>query len=333
MSMDRYSRQTRFAAFGPEAQSRLGESRALVVGVGATGSALAEGLLRAGVGALVLVDRDLVELSNLARQSLYGEEDLGLPKAVAARERLLAIRKGAKIEARVGDADSRLLLELATAADIILDGTDNFATRYLINEVACRESIPWIYSGAIGATAVSMPVLPGETACFHCLFPAAPESEESCDLAGVLQPAVLQAAAWSLTEALKILAGKTDSLRRELRRVDLWSGQSAGLRTASPRPDCSVCQGGRYPGLAAPRDALRVTRICSRSVQVAPAADTQSLDLRALAAELPGSALDAHVLRLDIEGLAAVLFADGRLLLEGMSDPERARALYLRLLG
>ncbi len=333
MSDDRASRQILFAPFGVEAQARLEKATALVVGVGATGSALAEGLTRAGLGALRLVDRDLVEASNLGRQALYGEADLGLPKAIVARERLLALRSSLTIEARVGDAGPGLLTELAAGVDLILDGTDNFATRYLINELACRDGIPWIYSGAIAATAVSLPVLPGETACFRCLFPHAPAREESCDMAGVLQPAVLQAAAWSLTEALKILGGRRDSLIRELRSVDLWRGQTGGIRAGKPRPDCPVCARGEYAGLDAPRSELQVARICSRSVQVSPPEGAAIPDLADLAARIDGSVHGEHVLAFETEGLAANLFPDGRLILEGCSDPERARGIYRRLLG
>ncbi len=333
MKDERASRQILFAPFGAEAQARLEAAGALVVGVGATGSALAEGLTRAGVGALRLVDRDLIEASNLGRQALYGEADLDLPKAIVARERLLALRSDMTIEARVGDAGPRLLAELSAGVDLILDGTDNFATRYLINELACREGIPWIYSGAIGATAVSMPVLPGETACFRCLFPDAPAHEESCDMAGVLQPAVLQAASWSLTEALKILGGRPEALIRELRSVDLWRGQAGGIRAASPRPDCPVCVKGEYTGLEAPRDELQVARICSRSVQVSPAEGAPALDLAALALNIEDAVAGEHVLVFETEGLAANLFPDGRLILEGCSDPERARKLYRRLIG
>ncbi len=333
MSDDRYSRQILFSPFGAEAQRRLADARVLVVGVGATGSALAEGLARAGVGELVLVDRDLIEASNLGRQALYGEADLGLPKAIVARERLLAIRADMKIEAHMADAGPGLLEQLVGGADLIMDGTDNFATRYLINELACRERVPWIYSGAIGATAVSMPVLPGETACFHCLFPDAPNREESCDLAGVLQPAVLQAAAWSLTEAIKILGGKRDAVRREMRTVDLWRGQAGTMKSDTPRPSCAVCQKREYERLTAPRDDLSVARICSRSVQVSPPEGSAAPDLKNLAAEIAGATLGEHVMTFPFEELSASMFPDGRLLLEGCSDPERARRIYRELIA
>lgn len=333
MSDDRYSRQTLFVPFGPDAQARLGAAKVLVVGVGATGSALAEGLARAGVGELLLVDRDLVEASNLGRQALYGEGDIGLPKAIVARERLLAIRAEMRIEARMADAGPGLLEELAAGVDLIMDGTDNFETRFLINELACREGVPWVYSGAIGATAVSMPVLPGETACFHCLYPEAPGREESCDLAGVLQPAVLQAAAWSLTEALKILGGRAEALRREMRTVDLWRGQEGRMRSDRPRPGCPVCQKGEYDRLTAPRDGLRVARVCSRSVQVSPPDAAAVPDLKKVAERIEGAAIGDHVMTFPFEELSATLFPDGRLLLEGCSDPERARRIYRGLIA
>jgi molybdopterin/thiamine biosynthesis adenylyltransferase len=335
VDFDFTARQQLFRPFGPEAQARLGAARALVVGLGATGSALAEGLARAGIGALTLVDRDLVEAGNLGRQCLYARADIDQPKAKAAAARLAAINPALALDARVAEATPELLEALVPGVQLILDGTDNFATRALINELACREGLPWIYSGAIGATAVSLPIVPGETACLACLYPQppAPELEERCDVVGVLQAAVLQAAAWSLVEALKLLGGRRDALRRELWTVDLWNRQQGRLRAAAPRADCPVCQGRRFPLLAAPRDTPRVSHLCSRTLQVTPPAGAPAADLAALArrfgAPLPGP----DYLRLSLSGQSLLVFPDGRLRLAGVDDAPRALALYRDLLA
>jgi adenylyltransferase/sulfurtransferase len=332
MGDERFSRQARFAPLGEDGQARLSRATVLIVGVGATGSALAEGLARAGVGALRLVDRDLVELSNLGRQALYGEGDIGYPKALAARERLLAINSMLAIDARAADAGPRQLAALAAGADLILDGTDNFSTRMLINATAVRLNIPWIYTGAIGATAVSLPIIPGETACLACLYPQPPAREERCETAGVLHAAVLQAAALSLTEAIKILGGRSQALRRELWQVDLWQGEIGRVRAAPPRPDCAICQGRDFSILDTPQQGLRVTRLCAGAVQVAPPEGRPPLDLAALAVHRPGAAMKAGALHFDAEGATVTLFADGRAILESLPDPARAEAIYRRLL-
>lgn len=332
-SLERSSRQMLFTPFGREGQARLRRSRVLVVGVGATGSALAEGLLRAGVGALRLVDRDLVELSNLGRQALYDEEDIGLPKAIAASQRLRAIDSGVEIEARIADARPRLMEHLCQDVDLILDGTDNFATRYLINEIALREKIPWIYSGAIGAEAVSMPVLPGLSACLACIYPEAPKQEESCDTVGVIQAAVLQAAALSLAEALKIISGQDEAVRRELWHVDVWWGEIGKVGTREPRSDCSVCQKRRFPLLSAEETGLSTTRICSRSIQVSPPEGSPPLDFDAIASCRPEARLSDHSLTFELEEYTLTVFPDGRLIVEGCSEPEHALALYRALIA
>jgi len=333
LDLDFTARQQLFRPFGPEGQARLAAARALVVGLGATGSALAEGLARAGIGALTLIDRDLVEAGNLGRQCLYARADLGRPKAKAAAARLAAINPALGLDTHVAEATPELLEALAGGAQLILDGTDNFATRALINELACRERIPWIYSGAIGATAVSLPIVPGETACLACLYPTppAPGEEERCDVVGVLQAAVLQAAAWSLVEALKLLGGRREALRRELWTVDLWRGQQGRLRAAAPRPDCPVCQGHRFPLLSAPRDLPRASLLCSRALQVTPPAGAAPPDLAALARRHGASPPGPDYLRLTLDGLSALVFPDGRLRLAGVEDSARALALYRKL--
>lgn len=238
--MTRHDPLIAFAPLGPEGRRRLAAGRVLLVGAGGTGSALAEGLVRAGVGSLVLFDDDHVEEGNLGRQSLYSETDLGRPKATAAHERLTAINRQVDlttIEERVVPGTLDPWLE---GCDLILDGSDNFATRLLLNDVSQRAGIPWIHTAAHGSLAVSMPVLPGETACLRCLYPETPV-DEKCG--GILQPTVAAAAALSGVEALKILSGRRDEVRRELWTLDLWDGRLGRVRTAKPRPGCAACGG------------------------------------------------------------------------------------------
>ncbi len=216
---NRYSRQTRFAPFGPEGQERLGRSTAVIVGCGALGTVQATLLARAGVGTLRLVDRDYVEMSNLQRQVLYTEADAeaAMPKAEAARRHLLAANSDVNIEAHISDLDAANADELLGGAAVILDGTDNFETRMLINDFAVRERIPWIYGAAVSSYGIAMPVLPGETACFRCVYPDVPTgAQPTCETAGVLGPVTSVIGSIQAMEALKILAGRTANVRRKI---------------------------------------------------------------------------------------------------------------------
>jgi len=328
--MNRHDRQVRFAPIGAEGQARIAASKVLLVGAGATGSALAESLLRAGIGELVLFDRDLVDEGNLARQSLYTEEDLGRPKAEAARRRLSAIDSQARIQAFVADARPALLEPHLAGTDLILDGTDNFATRFMLNDLALREKIPWIYTAAIGETAVCMPVLPGETACLQCLYPEMPEDGLSCDAGGILHATVLAAAAMSVAEALKILAGRPEALIRRLRHREVWSGRRANLSTLEPRKGCPACE-GNYRHLGALGDSLHVTVRCRDACHVSPPAGAPSPDLRALAARWPGARLGPYALELEVECIGFRIFPDGQAMVEGSGNRELAAKLYRRI--
>jgi len=327
--MSRHLRQERFAPLGPDGQARLRGATALLVGVGATGSVLAESLLRAGLGKLRIFDRDLVEEGNLARQGLYTEEDLGRPKAAAARRRLRAIDSRAEIDAQVADARPGLLEPWLDGVDIILDGTDNFRTRFYLNDLSLREGIPWIYTAALGETAVSMPVLPGETACLECLYPELPEDGLSCDSGGILHSAVLAAAAMSATEALKILAGRRDAVLRKLRRREIWTGRRGDLSTERPRKGCGACA-GNYRHLAAQEDELHVVARCSNSCQVSPPAGSPPPDLDAMARRRGGKR-GPYALEIDMDGVTFRVFPDGQAIADGSGDRRRVAALYRRL--
>ena len=223
----RYSRQTRFAPLGPDGQARLGRSTAVIVGCGALGTVQAALLARAGVGTLRLVDRDYVETSNLQRQVLYTEADAvaGIPKAEAARRHLAEANSEVNLETRISDLDAGNVEELLGGADVILDGTDNFETRMLINDFSVRDGVPWIYGAAVSSYGIAMPVLPGDSACFRCVYPEPPTSAQpTCETAGVLGPMTSVIGSIQAMEAIKILAGRAGSVRRKIFTADLWNG-------------------------------------------------------------------------------------------------------------
>src|ERR1700683_1024106 len=243
---ERYSRQMLFRGIGAEGQRRLAAGRVAIVGCGATGSALASLLARAGVGTLRIIDRDYVEPSNLQRQSLFDENDAAesLPKAIAAARKIAAFNSQIAIEPKVEDLVPASIQALLEGMSLILDGTDNFETRYLINDYAVERALPWIYSAAVGSYAVTLNVLPGQTACLSCLFPDSPRGMiETCEASGILNSAVNLVASIAATEALKILIGGANhpGLRRSLLSFDVWTNQHAEISAAKPRPGCWAC--------------------------------------------------------------------------------------------
>lgn len=315
---------------GVDGQRALGSARALLVGAGATGSALAEGLVRAGLGSLILIDRDLVELSNITRQALYVEADIGYPKALVAAKRLGEIGGATEIIPQVADANGVFLEPLLEGCDLLLDGSDNFRTRFTLNDLSLRESIPWIYTAAQGSVAVSMPVLPGQTACLACLYPTMPADGLSCDEGGIIQPAAACAAAMSGAEALKILSGNIGQVRREMWTVDLWRGDFARVSIADRRDDCPACVEGRYEHLGDEGGTLTVTRLCARSLQVMPAAGERPPDFDAILKRHGAARLGPHAVELAEDELRLTLFPDGRALIEGDLDEREAGAIYQR---
>lgn len=332
---DRHSRQERFAAIGPAGQDRLRAARVVVIGVGALGSAVAELLLRAGVGRLRLVDRDVVETSNLQRQALYDDTDAreGRPKAQAAAAHLRAIDPACAVEAIAGELNAATAATLIADGDLAIDGLDSFPARHLLNEACCRAGIPWIHGAVLGAYGVSLPILPGETACLRCLQDEAPAAADNptCDTAGVLGPAVRMVAAWQAVEALKILVGDHAAVRRELWSCDLWSNRQQRIRL-NRDPHCRACgPDADYPALAAGDEPAIV--LCGRqAVQVRRAPPG---DLARLAARLGPAvvAVNEVFVRFRDGAATATCFADGRVLVQGFGDPLRARALCDRWLG
>ncbi len=335
---DRYARQALFSQIGPHGQERIARCRIAVVGVGALGCQEASLLARAGVGFLRLIDRDFVEIDNLHRQTLYTEEDAArsVPKAEAARRQLVQANSAIEIEARVSDLAAGNADALLGDCDVIVDGSDNFEARYLVNDFAVKHGIPWIYAGAVGATGLLMPVLPGTTACLRCVFQEVPPagSTETCDTAGVLGPAPGAVGACAALEALKLAAGRLDAVRRGLLQLDLWSNEVRAIDVAGPRADCPCCAQRAFPFLEV-REGGAATSLCGRdAVQVTPAA--AAFDFEAARERIRRAAVvtdNGYLLRFQAAGLQVTLFRDGRAILKGTADPGQARAVYARFVG
>ncbi|MCF6227848.1 MAG: ThiF family adenylyltransferase [Planctomycetes bacterium] len=336
MTNDRYSRQKLYPPIADAGQAAIAASSVLLVGCGALGTHLAEFCVRAGVAKLTIVDRDFVEFSNLQRQSLFTEEDAKAcnPKAVTAADALRHINSACEINAHITDFNFRNAEELATDASLILDASDNFETRFLINDLSIKLNIPWVYAGCIGASAMCMPVTKGN-ACLTCLLEDQPDTGgETCDTSGIIMPAVLQAVAWSSICAMKILSGNTNALFNKLFSVDMWSGEKSILDASTPRPNCPTCGQRDFKWLNG-EQASRTTKLCGRdSVQITPAGN---FDFAAVVERLSnaGKILTSNeYLARVIDGEAIItLYKDGRALVHDCDDEVQAKARYSRLIG
>jgi molybdopterin/thiamine biosynthesis adenylyltransferase len=333
---DRYSRQVLFAPIGEAGQQRLAASTVAIVGCGATGAAAAALLARAGIGTLILIDRDFVEESNLQRQVLFDEADAAAatPKAEAARRQIARFNSDIQVRAHVADLVPDNVHSLLGDAALILDATDNFETRYLINDYTVEQGRPWIYAAAVGAYAATMNILPGETACLACLFPKPPSGPvETCDTAGILNTAVNLAASIQVTEALKYLTGARDAMRRTLLSWDLWQNDRSEISAASPNPDCAVCAARDFAHLRG--EGRPHITLCGRnSVQIHE--HHRPVDLAAAADRLrPHGEVRQNGLLLQFRRgpHTLTLFADGRALIQGTTDIALARTLYARFVG
>lgn len=335
---ERYSRQILFQPIGESGQQKLSSSRVAIVGCGATGSALAGLLARAGVGMLRIIDRDYVEPSNLQRQSLFDEADAGesLPKAIAASRKIAAFNSHITVEAKVEDLIPSNIESLLAEADLILDGTDNFETRYLVNDYAVSRSLPWIYSAAVGSYAVTLNVMPGQTACLSCIFPDSPRGMvETCETSGILNSVVNLVASIAATEALKMLVAGSDSatLRRTLLSFDLWTNDRAEISAASPRPGCRACGEHDFVHLAG--EGRPHITLCGRnSVQIHER--RRPIDFAEMNRRLQSHGTVRHndfVLKFWHEPYEMTLFPDGRAIIKGTSDTAVARSLYARFVG
>jgi adenylyltransferase/sulfurtransferase len=336
LSDTRYSRQVLFPQIGEAGQERLAQSHVAVVGCGATGAAAAALLARAGVGTLTLVDRDFVEESNLQRQVLFDEADAreALPKAEAARRKIAQFNSQTEVRAHVADLVPSNIRELLHGAAILLDATDNFETRYLLNDYAVEQGRPWIYAAAVGAYAATMNILPGETACLACLFPKPPTGMiETCDTAGILNTAVNFAASVEVTETLKFLVGARDQMRRTLLGRDLWTNDQAEISAATPRPHCTVCQLKDFSHLRG-EDRPQITLCGRNSVQIHEHhRPVDFVDLEKRLQPHGKVTFNRLLLRFERGEHTLTLFSDGRALIHGTTDVTLARSLYARFIG
>jgi len=340
-TLERYSRQIRFPGIGKDGQKRLLDSHVTLCGCGALGTVLANVLVRAGVGHLRVVDRDFIEISNLQRQVLFDEQDVAenLPKAEAAARKLEAINSSVHVEPVVTDIDRTNILDLVHDADLILDGTDNFEIRYLINDVAVKLNKPWVYGGCIGSHGQTMTILPGETPCLRCVFEAAPAPGESgtCETAGVLSPIVNIIASFQATEALKILAGKRDRINRELIYLDVWDNVQRRIKIAplKGRVDCPCCGRHKFEWLDGDHGS-HTTSLCGRnSVQVAhrTASRLNFEDLAQHLRQLGEVSYNRFLLKFVADGHDFTVFPDGRAIIKGTDDVDKARTLYAKYIG
>ncbi len=333
---ERYSRQVLFPGVGAEGQRRLATARVAIVGCGATGSALASLLARAGVGSLRIIDRDYVEPSNLQRQSLFDENDAAesVPKALAAARKIAAFNSGIVVEPQVADLTPTNVASLLANSDLVLDGTDNFETRYLVNDYAVEQGRPWIYAAAVGSYGVTMDVLPGETACLACVFPAPPRGVvETCDTSGILNSAVNLVASIEATEALKLLVGARDRLRRTLLSFDVWTNERSEISTACPRADCQTCGEREFIHLEG-KGRPHITLCGRNSVQIHER--ERPIDFAAMTERLKPHGTVRHndfVLKFWREDYEMTLFPDGRAIIKGTTDTAVARSLYARYVG
>ncbi|ABF41478.1 UBA/THIF-type NAD/FAD binding protein [Candidatus Koribacter versatilis Ellin345] len=333
---ERYSRQILFHGIGAEGQQRLAAGRAVIVGCGATGSALASLLARAGVGYLRIVDRDYVEPSNLQRQGLFDENDAAeaLPKAIAAARKIHAFNSEITVEPHVDDLTPDNADDLLANVQLILDGTDNFETRYLINDYAVKNAVPWIYSAAVGSYGVAMNILPGETACLACVFPDSPRGVvETCDTSGILNTAVNEVASLSATEALKYFVGAREKMRRTLVSTDVWTNERSEIRTGGPKPGCRCCGKRDFSHLSG--EGRPHISLCGRnSVQIHER--QRPIDFAMMETRLRPHGQVRHnefALRFFHEPFEMTLFPDGRAIIKGTTDIGVARSLYARFVG
>ena len=339
--LDRYSRQIRFPQLGEAGQQKLLKSRVTLCGCGALGTVLANHLARAGVGMIRIIDRDFIETHNLQRQILFDEDDVAsnLPKAEAAARKIRAINSTIAVEPVVTDLDHTNILNLVEDADLILDGTDNFETRYLINDAAVKLDKPWIYGGVIGSEGQTMTIVPGKTPCLRCLIETAPPPgmTPTCETAGVLGPAVAVIASFEAIEAIKILAGKHDALNTHLIMVDVWDWTFRQLKVAGlvGKVDCPCCVRRHFEWLEGGMGS-HTTTLCGRNAVQVAVRRGEPLDFGELAGRLNGIGdvrHNAYMLRFAADGYEFTVFPDGRAIIKGTNDVTKARTLYAQYVG
>ena len=336
---ERYSRQILFREIGKSGQEKLLNSRVLLVGCGALGCAHAEMLTRAGVGCLRIVDRDFVEFTNLQRQTLFKESDAAerLPKSIAAKTRIAEINSETEVEAIIADVNNSNIESLIDGCDLVLDGTDNFQVRYLLNDACVKQGSTWIYGAAVSSYGTTMTIIPGETPCLRCIFDEMPDagSSPTCDTAGVIMPIIATISATQVAEALKILVGDTGSLHRSLMQFDVWANDRQRIKLGEPNPDCKTCGQRIFEFLDAESQDFSAVLCGRNAVQIAPPKLT-TLDLASLAATLSSIAevkQNEYLLRFASGENEVTVFRDGRAIVKGTDDVSVARSLYARFVG
>lgn len=337
---NRYSRQELFPYIGIKGQKKISQKHILIVGAGALGAANAENLVRAGVGKLTIVDRDYVEWSNLQRQQLYTEEDAinRIPKAIAAKNRLKKINSEVEISSYVMDVGVQELEGLLDDVNLVIDATDNFDIRMIINDLSQREGIPWIYGACVGSYGLSYTIIPGETPCLHCLLESIPLGGLTCDTVGVIQPAIQMVVAYQTSEALKLLVEEEDSLRTKLVSFDLWKNQFSSIDVNSlKKKSCLSCGNHKTFPFLAFENQTKAAVLCGRdTVQIRPAVN-ETRNLEQLEQLLSSQGIEVErnpfLLSFSINGSRLVVFKDGRVFVHGIKDITQAKSLYHRYLG
>ena len=340
MNQKRYSRQILFSSIGTEGQREIRTKHVLIIGVGALGSSIAEMLCRSGIGNLTIIDRDYVEKSNLQRQQLYTEQDAKerIPKAAAAERRLMEINRECSIKSIVGDATVELLEQLAKSVDIIMDATDNMEIRMIVNDIAVKHEIPWIYGACVGSSGMSYTIVPGETPCLHCLIKSMPMTGMTCDTVGIIAPTVQLVVSHQVTEALKILVGDKASLRGTFLTFDLWKNEHHNIKVNRvKREDCPTCgENPTYPFLKK-ENQTKTAVLCGReTVQIRPS-NPKDIPFQQLEESLQKKGYTVRqnqfLLSVQLEANRVVLFKDGRALIHETNDVVYAKTLYDQLLG
>ncbi|MGO4887168.1 ThiF family adenylyltransferase [Anaerobacillus sp. MEB173] len=333
---ERYSRQMLFSPIGKEGQQQLAHKKVLIVGMGALGTVLANHLVRAGIGHVRFVDRDYVEKSNLQRQMLFDEEDViaSHPKAVAAEQKLRKINSDVTVEGIVADVTVQNIEKLIDGVDLVLDGTDNFQTRFLINDACYKFGIPFVYGGAVSSRGMSAIFIPGKTPCLRCFIGGGDTSGQTCDTIGVISPVVDIVASFQVVEALKFLVGDQSAQRTSLLTFDVWKHHMYEMKFSAPKQDCPTCQRKEYPALTAQAED-QITSLCGRETVQIQIGETLDLELWAERLKVVAQVTKTpFLIRAELpEGERLVLFPDGRTLVQGTEDVTRAKTLYARYIG
>ena len=336
---ERYSRQTLFQPIGHDGQAKLLDASVLILGCGALGASHAEMLSRAGVGKIRLVDRDFVEFTNLQRQTLFKEADAleQLPKAVAAKYRIAEINSEIEVDAIVADVNNSNVESMIDGCDLVLDGTDNFQIRYLLNDACVKYGKTWIYGAVVSSYGASMTIIPGATPCLRCIFEEMPDagSSPTCDTAGVIMPIITSISAVQVAEAIKLLVGDPDSLHRSLLQIDVWANDWRKIKLAGPTPDCPCCSQRRFDFLDAGSHEFSAVLCGRNAVQIAPPQPTK-FDLAGFASRLGQLGYvkqNEYLVRFIAGEMEVTVFSDGRAIIKGTDDVSKARSLYSRYIG